>query len=88
MEGVNNEVHTIKEKPTYTHYANAGIYMVKSSLIKEIPNNEFFHMTHLMEVLQKNNQKIIHTPIIGYWIDIGNMEDYRKAQEIARHLKL
>lgn len=86
LEGVNNEVHAVKEKPTYTHYANAGIYMVKSSLISSIPTNKLFHITNLMEMVIKNHQKIIHTPIIGYWIDIGNREDYLKAQDIAKHL--
>jgi dTDP-glucose pyrophosphorylase len=86
LEGENNEVHAVREKPTYIHYANAGIYIVKSSLISEIPHNELFHITHLMELAILKQYKIIHTPLTGYWIDIGNLDDYNKAREIAKHI--
>jgi len=85
LEGVKNKVHSIKEKPTYTHYANAGMYIVKSSLINNIPANSIFNMTHLIEMLTATYQKVIHTPITGFWIDIGNREDYIKAQDIAKY---
>ena len=32
-------------------------------------------------------KKVIHNPLIGYWIDIGKHEDLNKANEIAKHIK-
>lgn len=31
-------------------------------------------------------QKVIHNPIIGYWIDIGQHQDYENAKEIVKHI--
>jgi dTDP-glucose pyrophosphorylase len=82
-----NQVNGFIEKPTFTKYANAGIYIFKRELITMIPKNTFFNITDLMDIVIKENLKIIHNPIIGFWIDIGQMQDYLNAQEIVKHLK-
>jgi dTDP-glucose pyrophosphorylase len=74
------------EKPRNTHYANAGIYLMKKDLIGLIPKNKFFNATDLMRDLLKAGKKIIHSPITGYWIDIGKHDDYIKAKEVIKHL--
>lgn len=76
----------IKEKPTYNYYANAGIYLIKKELLKMIPEDTFFNATDLINLLMKNNYKVIRFPHTGYWIDIGKLEDYNKAQEFAKHI--
>ncbi|MEA4995132.1 MAG: nucleotidyltransferase family protein [Petrimonas sp.] len=76
----------IKEKPTYNYYANAGIYLIKKEIINLIPNNVFYNATDLMEELIKINRKVIRFPLTGYWIDIGKYEDYKKAQDLVKHL--
>ena len=30
--------------------------------------------------------KVVRFPITGYWIDIGKHEDYKKAQDLVKHL--
>ncbi len=87
LDGEDQQVNGFVEKPTYTKYANAGIYIFKRELIDMIPKNTFFNITDLMEIVIKENLKIIHNPIIGYWIDIGKTQDYNNAQEIVKHLK-
>jgi len=77
----------IKEKPTYHHYANAGIYLIKKEVLKYIPNNEFFNATDLIEELVKQQMKVIRFPITGYWIDIGQHSELKKAEELAKHIK-
>lgn len=76
----------IKEKPIYTNYANAGIYIFEKELIQRIPKNTFYNITTLVQELVNENIPIIHSPIIGYWIDIGQHQDYANAQEILKHL--
>lgn len=82
-----NQITGLKEKPVYTNYANAGIYVIKTSVLNKIPKNTFYNITDLMEKLIFENQKVIHNPIVGYWIDIGQHQDYMNAQEIVKHLK-
>lgn len=81
------EIKGITEKPSYHYYANAGIYLIKRSLLDLIPDNEYFDATDFMEKLIKNNKKVIRFPITGYWIDIGKPDDYKNVQEFARNIK-
>ncbi len=85
-QGVN--VTAIKEKPTYTYYSNAGIYLVKKEVLDNIPSNELFNATDLIDVLIKKSKTVINYPILSYWLDIGKPDDFEKAQEDIKYLKL
>ena len=74
------------EKPQYTYYANAGIYLIKLKALNEIPENEFFNATDLVEKLISEGKKVIRYPLNGTWIDIGNPQEYQKAQDLVKHL--
>ena len=84
LEG--REIHGIKEKPTYNYYVNAGIYLIKTKLLERMPDDVFFNATDFIEMLIHEGMKVVRFPITGYWIDIGKHEDYRRAQELVRHL--
>ena len=86
LETQNNEIKNLKEKPTYTYYSNAGIYIFKSALVKHIPSKKKFNATDLMELLISKKKKVLHFPILGYWLDIGKPRDYQKAQNDIEHL--
>lgn len=79
------QVKDFKEKPTYRYHSNAGIYILTKNLIDLIPKNQFYDITDLMKSLIIRGGKLVHTPIIGYWIDIGKPEDYKQAQEFIKH---
>lgn len=83
-----NTVYSLKEKPRYTYYSSAGIYLMKKSVIEHIPRDRFYDVTDLIELLISMQKKVISFPILGYWLDIGKHEDFRKAQEDIKHLKL
>lgn len=83
-----NGVKSLKEKPRYTYYSNAGIYILKKELLKMIPQDTFFDITDLMDKILGMNLKLVTYPINGYWLDIGKHEDYKKAQEDIKHIKL
>ena len=86
LEGLN--VTAFKEKPRYTYFANAGIYLLKADLVKFVPPDAFFNATDLMELLIKEKKKLINYPILGYWLDIGKPEDFVRAQKDILHLHL
>lgn len=83
-----NTVRSLKEKPRYTYYSNAGIYILKKSLLDMIPEGKFFDITDLMDRVIEMNLKLVTYPINGYWLDIGKHEDFKKAQEDIKHIKL
>jgi dTDP-glucose pyrophosphorylase len=87
LETVEGEVKSFVEKPTYTHYSNAGIYLIQRKYLDRIPKGEFFNATDLIESLLANGVKVNTFPILGYWLDIGKHEDFKKAQEDIKHLR-
>lgn len=80
------DIQGIREKPTYNYYANAGIYLIKKHLLDLIPDDTFYNATDFIEMLIRNKKKVVRFPITGYWIDIGKHEDYKRAQELVKHL--
>jgi NDP-sugar pyrophosphorylase family protein len=83
----NSSIIGLREKPTYNYYANGGIYLIKRSLFELIPKDSFFDATEFIELAIKKSYKVTYFPIIGYWIDIGKHEDYKKVQEFVNHLE-
>ena len=75
------------EKPKYNYYANAGIYLIKKRALAEIPEDTFFHATHLIEKLISQGKKVIRYPLNGTWIDIGTPQEYAKAKDLVKHIK-
>ncbi len=86
LEG-RRDVKGIVEKPTFDYYANAGIYLIKTEVLKYIPADIMFHSTDLMEKLIANNQKVIRFPLNGTWIDIGNPQEYKRANDLVKHMR-
>ena len=88
IETDGDQIKTLKEKPTYTYYSNAGIYIFKREYVDLIPKNKHFNATDLLETLIEMGKKVLHYPIIGYWLDIGKPHDFEKAQQDIKHIKL
>ncbi|MBR5166483.1 MAG: nucleotidyltransferase family protein [Salinivirgaceae bacterium] len=84
LEG--RDIKGLLEKPQYNYYANAGIYLIKRRALNEIPDNQFFNATDLIEKLILDDKKVIRYPLNGTWIDIGNPQEYQKAKDLVRHL--
>ena len=80
------EIIGIKEKPSYHYQANAGIYLIKKSVLDLVPQDEFFNATDLIEKIIEQKGRVIRYPISGYWIDVGNPADFQKAQDFAKHI--
>ena len=69
----------IKEKPEFTFKINTGMYILEPHLIDEIPEDEFYHITFLIEKLVKQGRRVGVYPINeGSWTDIGNWDEYLK----------
>lgn len=83
----NRNIQGLIEKPTYTYYANAGIYLFKRSLLDMIPEDTFFNATDFIELLISHGFSVIRYPLNGTWIDIGNPQEYQKANDLVEHLK-
>lgn len=81
------DIKGLLEKPKYNYYANAGIYLIKRRALDEIPEDTYFHATHLIEKLISQGKKVIRYPLNGTWIDIGTPQEYERAKDLIKHMK-
>lgn len=87
MQTADGLVQAFEEKPTYTYYSNAGVYLIKRSILEALEEGERCDATDLMQRLIDEGRRLTYFPIVGYWIDIGKPEDYKKAQEFIKYVK-
>lgn len=87
LDTTDKKINSLIEKPSYTYYSNAGIYLIQKEMLNYIPKNQKYDSTDLMEKLIEENKKVTHFPIRGYWLDIGNAQNYAKAQDDIRYIK-
>ena len=76
-----SRIKSIEEKPTHNFFVSAGIYMLDPEVLKYIPENEFYDMPTLFEKLISENKNVISFPLREYWLDIGRIEEYKKANQ-------
>lgn len=76
-----SQILSIEEKPTHKFFVSAGIYMLSPEVLKYIPENVFYDMPTLFEKLIGEKKNAISFPLREYWLDIGRIEEYKKANE-------
>jgi NDP-sugar pyrophosphorylase family protein len=75
------QIQSIVEKPQIDFFINAGIYLLEPTVYKYIEVDQQFNMTDLVQKLLDASCTVISFPIIEYWVDIGQLSDYQRAQE-------
>lgn len=78
-------VKGLEEKPSYSYYANAGIYIISNRLLDTLPSNERTDATDLIERAIEQGKRVVYFPINGTWIDIGSPVDFSHAEELMQH---
>lgn len=81
LECEGHVISRISEKPKYSFFVNAGIYLLEPMVHQFVPRDQFFNMTDLIETLIGAGRTVVSFPIVEYWLDIGRHDDYRQAQE-------
>ena len=75
----NSMISSIQEKPFKSVFVNGGIYVLNPKTLQYIPDNQFFDMPTLFEEMIKEKSKTLSFPIHEYWLDIGRIEEFEKA---------
>jgi dTDP-glucose pyrophosphorylase len=77
ITGNNGQLLSLDEKPELSYKINTGVYILEPEVIKLIPNNEFFHITQLIDKLIEKGENVGVFPISeGSWKDIGDWSEY------------
>jgi len=76
-----NRVTDYIEKPTYDFCVSMGIYVFEPEVLSYIPQGEYLGFPDLVHKLLDAGEKVVGYPFDGYWMDLGNPEDYKQANE-------
>lgn len=80
INGEGNKITSMVEKPIQRFFVNAGIYVVSPRVINSVPKNHRIDMPTLLEQHMNERNNILMFPIYEYWLDIGRMDDFNRAQ--------
>jgi dTDP-glucose pyrophosphorylase len=72
---------SIEEKPTHHFFVSGGVYVLDNQVLDLIPNNEYYDMPTLFENVIAKKMKSLSFPIREYWLDIGRLEEFKKAND-------
>ena len=75
-----HNVKGIQEKPIHKFFVNAGIYVLNRNIINKIDGKSYLDMTEFLEK-ELDDGGVSAFPIHEYWIDIGRMEEYERANQ-------
>ena len=74
-------VSSITEKPVHKFFVNAGIYVLEPRLTNYIDSDLYLDMPNFFEAQIDKGEKISVFPIHEYWLDIGRIEEYERANK-------
>jgi len=74
-------VTQIEEKPDLVTYALAGIYIMRPDILNKIPSGVYYGIDKLIHSMLASSEQIVKYEITDYWLDVGNISDYEKAQK-------
>ncbi|MEF1192780.1 sugar phosphate nucleotidyltransferase, partial [Vibrio parahaemolyticus] len=80
INGDGNRITSMVEKPIQRFFVNAGIYVVSPRVIQSVPKNHHIDMPTLLEQHMNERENVLMFPIHEYWLDIGRMDDFNRAQ--------
>jgi dTDP-glucose pyrophosphorylase len=76
-----SSIQAIEEKPVHRFFVNAGIYSLSPDALSYLPKDTYFDMPTLFELLLAQGQTTSAYPLREYWLDIGRMEEFERAQK-------
>ncbi|MEX5354138.1 nucleotidyltransferase family protein [Pseudomonas juntendi] len=80
IQSEGHRILSMVEKPTHRFFINAGIYLLSPELVKRIKPGTKIDMPSVLENAMKDGSVVNMFPIHEYWLDIGRMEDFYRAQ--------
>ena len=73
-----HNILSIDEKPVHNFFVSGGVYVLSPDVLEVIPD-DYYDMPTLFEKLIEEKKKSVSFPILEYWLDIGQMSDFHRA---------
>lgn len=81
-----SEIKSMIEKPVHKFFVNAGIYLLNPELVRTVEPNNKIDMPALLEKQIDSGKSVNMFPIHEYWLDIGRIDDFNRAQSDVSEL--
>lgn len=81
VQGRNDELVSIVEKPKHSFLINAGMYILNPSVFDLMGNLSYLDMPELVTFAKAANKKVLTYHIGDRWLDTGQLSDYENAVE-------
>jgi dTDP-glucose pyrophosphorylase len=75
------QIQGIAEKPIHRSLVCAGIYVLSPEVLALLSKDAYCDMPSVFEQIIKGGRKAISYPVRGYWLDVGRLADFHKANE-------
>jgi dTDP-glucose pyrophosphorylase len=79
VQQVDGAITSIEEKPVHRFVVSAGMYVLSPDCLRHVPQGRYFDMPSLFETVARAGLKTRGHHIDGYWLDIGRLSDYERA---------
>jgi dTDP-glucose pyrophosphorylase len=73
-------VRSVVEKPVQRFFVNAGMYVLSPELVRRVQPHSALDMPLLLERCIAAGEQVSMFPLHEYWLDIGRIEDFHRAQ--------
>jgi mannose-1-phosphate guanylyltransferase len=83
IDETSGRITRFKEKPILTHLVSMGVYCMEPRVLDYIPSGVPFGFDDLMFCLLGRGIPVRTFVHNGLWLDVGRVEDFSKAQELA-----
>jgi len=83
IDETNGQVIGFREKPELSHRVSMGIYCMGPAILDRIPSGIPFGFDDLMFQMLQEQAPVNVFKHDGRWLDIGRVEDFLKAQDVA-----
>lgn len=75
----------IEEKPSFSYFANAGIYIFSNRVLRRLKADTRTDATDLIADVIADNGRVVYFPVDGTWLDVGSPADFDRAAQLMRH---
>ena len=75
-----HRITSMVEKPVQRFFINAGIYVLSPDLVRSVKSGVRIDMPTVLQQMMSKGEVVNMFPIHEYWLDIGRMEDFKRAQ--------
>ena len=76
------KIKAMKEKPEYDYLVNTVVYILEPEVLYDIPENEFFHITDLINKYINSGKKVGAYPITeNAWLDMGEFKEMERMRQ-------